>query len=253
MNSKSTVGDEEKDSHAKEEARKRTLTDFRIVGLEFKALGWKWGVTRDEEETVENDDEEGEGGSESEEENDVKAEGNAVEKDEERSVILPDVGIEVKVSADAKATEQVSQLETSEQIESNKPRDPPQDPTSLTEQAASVEIQNDEINPSEEEENPVDASSSAQNMEQGQDGLTTDIPPDLTLTQSSNQVGVEGKRGEKRKAKMSSPDAGLSPLSLSSSRISIIVSSYLVSFVPFFLACLRSSASRVVPFSFSLS
>lgn len=49
------VYNEERTRVAREEARKRTMTDFRIIGLEIKQLGWKWGRVRDVEVEDDND------------------------------------------------------------------------------------------------------------------------------------------------------------------------------------------------------
>lgn len=72
------VVDVEREKVAKEEARRRTLTDFRIVGLEIKALGWKWGVVRPVRSEDDEEDEE-----EDEDEEDRKSEAGGEEKVEE--------------------------------------------------------------------------------------------------------------------------------------------------------------------------
>lgn len=48
----------EKEKLATEEARRRTLTDFRIVGLEIKQLDWSWGQLRAEDDDEEEEEEE---------------------------------------------------------------------------------------------------------------------------------------------------------------------------------------------------
>ena len=70
------VVDVEREKVAKEEARRRTLTDFRIVGLEIKALGWKWGVVRPVQSEDDTD-------VEDEDEVDRKSEAGGEEKGEE--------------------------------------------------------------------------------------------------------------------------------------------------------------------------
>ncbi|KAJ9098721.1 hypothetical protein QFC21_004369 [Naganishia friedmannii] len=67
QDSESAAYQEERTRVAREEARKRTMTDFRIIGLEIKQLGWKWGSVRDLEAEEFEGDETDSGDSEEEE------------------------------------------------------------------------------------------------------------------------------------------------------------------------------------------
>jgi 20S proteasome subunit alpha 6 len=151
--------DKERSKRRKDRADKEwktTMTDFRIVGIEMKDLGWKWGLTGDEikedveeevkEELVEVDGEKTTGVD------DVNEEETPVAEQVNGEVVLPD-------AAETSVTEAPV-----EQIEGDSEADP--------------EVKTE-----------------------------PDTKPDLEVSGESAEV-VEEKRGEKRKAKTSSPDGG---------------------------------------------
>lgn len=200
---KNVVVDTEREKVAKEEARKRTLTDFRIVGLEIKSLGWKWGVVRpDAAEDDEDDEEEAE--DEAAAEGDQQAEPN--ETDQLRNGLAEEDAVEWDVKAEPTDPSDI-QVEVEVKVE--------QVPSEAT-QAAPVEAHDKEA-PNEVE------GISAENTGAEVVKEESDEPQEIKDTADVSTVAagvagstVEGKRGEKRKAKMSSPDAGLSPIPLSS-------------------------------------
>jgi hypothetical protein len=200
---KNVVVDTEREKVAKEEARKRTLTDFRIVGLEIKSLGWKWGVVRpdaaedDEDEEEEADDEAVVEGDQQAEQNETDqlrngiAEEDAVERDVKAEPTDPSdiqVEVEVKVEQVPAETTQAASAETQDKETTNEVE-------GISAEATHAEVVKEESEEAQEIKDKADGS----NVAAGAGGST-----------------VEGKRGEKRKAKMSSPDAGLSPIPLSS-------------------------------------
>jgi hypothetical protein len=216
------VVDVEREKVAKEEARRRTLTDFRIVGLEIKALGWKWGVVRPVRSDDDEDDEE-----EDEDDEDRKSETGGEEKVEEgaRDAIkeTETAAEEAEVERDIIKTEPVAE--------------------GVTEPIVQVEVKVEEttvapaVKETQGESETVVLAANTDSAIEGQnvkDTKQTDVTTDDTsasVAQVANQsekeqtndkaavvassTTVGGKRGEKRKAKMSSPDAGLSRFPLS--------------------------------------
>jgi len=211
------VVDVEREKVAKEEARRRTLTDFRIVGLEIKALGWKWGVVRPVRSEDDEEDEE-----EDEDEEDRKSEAGGEEKVEEaaRDAIkeTETAAEEAEVERDIIKTEPVAE--------------------GLAEPVVQVEVKVEEttiapaIKETQAESETVVLAANTSSAVEGQNGKDTKQADGTTddtsasVAQEANQSDKEqtndkaavvassttvgGKRGEKRKAKMSSPDAGLS-------------------------------------------
>ncbi|KAI5452136.1 Proteasome subunit alpha type-6 [Naganishia albida] len=181
---------EERTRVAREEARKRTMTDFRIVGLEIKQLGWKWGTVRE----IEVPAEEGDSG-----------EGSADEGGEEESV-------------DGKDQEEVEDVAGEAKTEDELPAKV--EPVATTDSATNADVK---VEPGVEQvtsEAPVKAEAV-----DAQDGIATSDSKDDAAESVTETSGVKAengvvqeaaestseevvrKRGEKRKAKMSSPDA----------------------------------------------
>jgi 20S proteasome subunit alpha 6 len=173
---KGQVMDGEKEKAAKEEARRRTLTDFRIVGLEIKGLGWSWGTVRGDLEEDEAVDETGETGETGEVDETTGKEEIKLENEEE-----------VQVKKESNESEGSNQTSI------------PIDPVTQTQDPIKPELE-----PSSTESKPLDAESSTEEKQE-QSSVT-----DTTVQVAGAGAGViETKRGEKRKAKQSSPDAGL--------------------------------------------
>lgn len=89
------------------------MTDFRIIGLEIKQLGWKWGAVRDLEAEEFEGDETDSGESEEETEGDLAqdkpdmADVKQESKDTDESVVKPDAAdTKTKVKAEAEDSKQ---------------------------------------------------------------------------------------------------------------------------------------------------
>jgi hypothetical protein len=223
-----TVVDVEREKVAKEEARRRTLTDFRIVGLEIKALGWKWGVVRPERGEDEDEDEDEDDDGEEEErkseagikdkgeegapnaknESETAADEAEVERDIIKTepvaedVVDPVVQVEVKVEETAVgSTVDETQAEPDTVILAP-------NPDLASEETIAKDAEQTTVATGE---TPASAAQEANDVDKEQ---TKDSP---VVVASANTI--EGKRGEKRKAKMSSPDAGLSRFLFYSARL----------------------------------
>lgn len=213
---KTAVVDTEREKVAKEEARKRTLTDFRIVGLEIKSLGWKWGVVRPDVEQGsddEDDEDEDDHEAQAEDEGDGKqgdqlqeeiTEEAAVERDVKGEPTgAPEVEVKVKVEQVTEAPDQTTDKALTE---------------SEPEVAPLVTLDEEELATNEAKDKPADSTDAQVVKEEQEERSEGEDKVDASaVAVGAASSTLEGKRGEKRKAKMSSPDAGLSPFPLSSS------------------------------------
>ena len=207
---KPAVVDTEREKVAKEEARKRTLTDFRIVGLEIKSLGWKWGVVRPEiDEEGDSDDDDDDGEEEAEE--DVAGESQEMDGKEgdqlqdetsEEAAVERDVKVEPASASEVEIAVKVEQVSGNGALKETRPEVTPATPLD-DEELATNEAKD---KPSESQDSEVIVKAEQAERVEGEDKAAAVASSTL-----------EGKRGEKRKAKMSSPDAGLSPIPSASS------------------------------------
>ncbi len=152
------VKDEERARKMKEEARRRTFTDFRIVGLEIRSLDWQWGTVRSVESADEDEDEVNERADDGRD--DVSS-----DEDEDEEDGVPEHKRQNGSSTPAKSTDL-------------------------------VKVEQQDVKKAEEESGP---------------GGETQLEETSNGVASSEEKGNPtdpSKRGEKRKAKMSSPDAG---------------------------------------------
>jgi hypothetical protein len=96
------------------------MTDFRIVGLEIKQLGWKWGTVREVVGADDPDSTEG-SGEEEEEEQDEKVDADAGTETQQLDVKAESGANEVKAEAPAKVeSANVKQTSTPTSSKDNK-------------------------------------------------------------------------------------------------------------------------------------
>lgn len=121
---RSEVSPGKKDSRKdkkKEKEAKTTLTDFRIVGIEMKELGWKWGLVGEEAMNQAEEDEEKAEKSEAE----VKTEN--VDGEGAESSAAPTIA-EADVKEETVDSETVNQEETANATEPEATADPTTEP-----------------------------------------------------------------------------------------------------------------------------
>lgn len=196
----------EKEKALEAEARKRTITDFRIIGLEIKAFDWSWGQIKEgldaddfeEQQQLLNDDEE------DEEEEELKHKRRR--EREEEDVAVEGVKVEnAEVAAKPERTAEVDSFEVFDVVAGESVKAEEAEPKQDTADAPSAE-QKETV--TEEEAKKEDAA--------------------VAKVDES-----EEKRGAKRKAKMSSPEPGSCRDSVSSGRVR---SSHFLAF-PFLFCC----------------
>lgn len=196
---------EEKTRVAREEARKRTMTDFRIIGLEIKQLGWKWGRVRDVEVEDDNDSAASDIDEKLELEDGVKVEEEA----------KPDVKIDVETAENTASQKVETEVPCGSSDAIAKPSDSAlkeesvNQPTS-TPDATSGQVKSEPVPGLKQDEAKVQPENAAH-----QSGVESSCKFEKTGCQVRQLISlhhsaeeVVKKRGEKRKAKMSSPDAG---------------------------------------------
>ncbi|ORY21156.1 hypothetical protein BCR39DRAFT_554155 [Naematelia encephala] len=145
--------DKEKKHRDKEKELKTTMTDFRIVGIEMKELGWKWGLVDGQDDKA-----------------DVVEEKEDVHEDEEK--------------------EQPKEEESGPKVE----------PEDAKKEADQVNGENSEEATAETSELKVEAKAEDAPDTNGGTEPAVDVHAQ-TVEQDATDVGVEEKRGEKRKAK----------------------------------------------------
>lgn len=225
--------DKERTAAAKEEARKRTLTDFRIVGLEIKALNWSWGQIREdleEEKTDDEDESENEGEDQDNDEDDEpEPEQRKRSLKRERSEELGSAEITGMTDIDSSgppakmlkgepadvdinSVDGIAHAESSESKEVSGQSDvvaadleKPVKTEEVDEESVAVpQQQEQDTSESTVQESKVDSV----DADVGEEKAVSNVVVNGTEAVVPQGPTASPKTGEKRKAKMSTPDAG---------------------------------------------
>jgi len=209
------VVDVEREKVAKEEARRRTLTDFRIVGLEIKALGWKWGVVRPVQSEDDTDDEdEDEVDRKSEAGGEEKGEEGARDANQEKETATEEAEVERDITKTEPAAEDVAEpvvqveVKVEETTVASAIKDTQAEPETVVLAANTDSAMEGQTAKDTKQADVVTDETSTSVAREADESEKEQTGDKGAAVASSTTTG--GKRGEKRKAKMSSPDAGLS-------------------------------------------